>query len=297
MRIDGLEAYPTLSLLLQSIKVSKEVLFLFVISSIMKIQAVCQFMESFAPRRLAEEWDNVGLIAGDRLATVERVMTCLTVTPESVEEAIGKKVDLIVSHHPLPFRPIKRLTTDNTPSELLWKLAGAGVSVYSPHTSFDSAASGINQTLAQKLGIEAPTPLQPMEDDPDSLGSGRVGKFADPVALGELATRACGQLGIDGLHIVGDQAKMITKVAVACGSGGSFLDVAKRKGCDVLVTGEANFHTALDAKANSIALLLVGHYASERFAVEDLAGHIKAEFEELEVWASADECDPLQWVS
>jgi len=102
----------------------------------MKIQSICQFMESFAPRRLAEEWDNVGLIAGDRLGKVERVMTCLTVTPESVEEAIAKKVDLIVSHHPLPFRPIKRLTTDNTPSELLWKLARAGVSVYSPHTSF-----------------------------------------------------------------------------------------------------------------------------------------------------------------
>ena len=89
---------------------------------------------------------------------------------------------------------------------------------------------------------------------------------------------------------------MITKVAVACGSGGSFLDAAKRKGCDALVTGEATFHTALDAKANSVALILVGHYASERFAVEDLAGHIKAEFDELEVWASQDECDPLTWV-
>ena len=262
----------------------------------MKIQSICQFMESFAPRRLAEDWDNVGLIAGDRLAKVERVMTCLTVTPESVDEAIAKQVDLIVSHHPLPFRPIKRLTTDNTPSELLWKLARAGVSVYSPHTSFDSAAEGINQTLAQKLGIDAPAPLQPLVDDPDGLGSGRVGKFSDPVSLGDLATRACGELGIDGLHVVGDSEKMITKVAVACGSGGSFLDAAKRKGCDALVTGEATFHTALDAKANSVALILVGHYASERFAVEDLAGHIKAEFDELEVWASQDECDPLTWV-
>jgi len=236
-------------------------------------------MESFAPRRLAEDWDNVGLIAGDRTAKVERVMTCLTVTPESVDEAISKRVDLIVSHHPLPFRPIKRLTTDNTPSELLWKLARAGGSVYSPHTSFDSASQGVNQTLANKLGIEAP-------------------KLSDAVSLGDLAARAGGELGIDGLHVVGDQEKkMISKVAVACGSGGSFLDAAKRKGCDALVTGEATFHTALDAKANSVALILVGHYASERFAVEDLAGHIKAEFDGLEVWASADECDPLQWLS
>lgn len=263
----------------------------------MKIQSICQFMESFAPRRLAQEWDNVGLIAGDRQAEVERVMTCLTVTPESVDEAIAKQANLIVSHHPLPFRPIKRLTTDNTPSELLWKLARAGVSVYSPHTSFDSAALGINQTLAKKLGIDAPVPLLPVAEDPDELGSGRVGKFSNPMSLSDLAARAAGELGIGGLHVVGDQMKMITKVAVACGSGGSFLDAAKRKGCDALVTGEATFHTALDAKANSIGLILVGHYASERFAVEDLAGHIKAEFDALEVWASADECDPLQWLS
>jgi dinuclear metal center YbgI/SA1388 family protein len=262
----------------------------------MKIQSICQFMESFAPRRLAEEWDNVGLIVGDRLGKVERVMTCLTVTPETVDEAIAKQVDLIVSHHPLPFRPIKRLTTDNTPSELLWKLARSGVAVYSPHTSFDSAALGINQTLAKKLGIDSPIPLLPAADDPDELGSGRVGKFTDPVSLGDLATRVLGKLAIGGLHVVGDREKIITKVAVACGSGGSFLDAAKRKGCDALVTGEATFHTALDAKANSVALVLVGHYASERFAVEDLAGHIKTEFDALQVWASEDECDPLQWL-
>ena len=261
----------------------------------MKIQSVCQFMESFAPRRLAEEWDNVGLIAGDRLGKVERVMTCLTVTPESVDEAIAKQVDLIVSHHPLPFRPIKRLTTDNTPSELLWKLARAGVSVYSPHTSFDSAALGINQTLAKKLGLDAPAPLQPLVDDPDELGSGRVGKFTDPLSLGDLATRAAGELGIDGLHVVGDQKKMITKVAVACGSGGSFLEAAKRKGCDALVTGEATFHSCLEAQAGDVNLVLIGHYDSERFAVEDLADRLAGQFGDMKIWASTKESDPIQW--
>ncbi len=267
----------------------------------MKIQAICQFMESFAPRRLAEDWDNVGLIAGDRQAEARRVMTCLTVTPESVDEAIARQADLVIAHHPLPFRPIKRLTTDNTPSHLLWKLARAGVSIYSPHTSFDSASQGINQTLAQKLGLESPTVLVPLVDDPDGLGAGRVGKFSIPVSLGDLASRALQQLGPDGrlkgLHLVGEPDRMITKLAVACGSGGSFLDAAKRRGCDALVTGETTFHTSLDAKANGIALVLVGHYASERFAVEDLAGHLQAEFNDLEVWASRNECDPLEWWS
>lgn len=81
-------------------------------------------MDSFAPTRLAEDWDNVGLLVGDRTAQVERVMTCLTVTPESAAEAIDRKADLIVSHHPLPFRPLKKLTTDVVPSQLIIRLIG-----------------------------------------------------------------------------------------------------------------------------------------------------------------------------
>ena len=266
----------------------------------MKIQSVCQFMEAFAPRRLAEEWDNVGLLVGDRQATVQRVMTCLTVTPESVDEAIARQVDLIVSHHPLPFRPVKRLTTDITSSEFIWKLARAGTSVYSPHTSFDSASYGINQTLAEGLKLEQIVPLVPFVDDPDGLGAGRVGKMPESITVNQLASLAADHLTIQGMHIVdpsADQPVGLSKIAVACGSGGSFLDAAKRAGCDALVTGEATFHTCLDAKANSIALVLVGHYASERFAVEALAQHIKKEFASLDVWASKQECDPLAWLA
>ena len=263
----------------------------------MKIQSICQFMEAFAPRRLAEEWDNVGLIAGDRTAHVERVMTCLTVTPETVAEAIACHAELIVSHHPLPFRPVKRLTTDTTPTEMLWQLARAGISIYSPHTSFDSARAGINQSICSKLAIEDPSPLIPIEGDPEQLGSGRMGKFSSPTTLGQLASTAAKAFGLTGLHIVGASDQPLNKAAIACGSGGSFLDKAKFAGCDVLITGEATFHTCLDAKANSVCLLLLGHYASERFALEELADRIGQEFGGLEVWASNDEVDPLEWFS
>jgi len=104
------------------------------------IKKVCGFLDSFAPTRLAEDWDNVGLLVGDPEIEAEKVMTCLTVTPESASEAIEKNVDLIVSHHPLPFRPLKRLTTETVASRLLWDLVRAGVSIYSPHTGFDSVS-------------------------------------------------------------------------------------------------------------------------------------------------------------
>ena len=150
----------------------------------MKINDVCEFLEAFAPPRLAEEWDNVGLLVGDPELAVTRIMTCLTVTPESAEEALERNVNLIVSHHPLPFRPLKRITADRYGSQLLWKLIRQGVSIYSPHTSFDSAALGINQMLAERLKLQDIRPLNPIAEDPDGLGSGRVGTVASGTIAG-----------------------------------------------------------------------------------------------------------------
>src|SRR6185295_17432474 len=116
---------------------------------------------AFAPAALAAEWDNVGLLVGDRAQKVERIMTCLTITPAAASEAIREQADLIVSHHPLPFKPLKRLTADQPTGRILLDLIRAGISIYSPHTAFDSAAAGINQQLAEALGLKNIQPLEP----------------------------------------------------------------------------------------------------------------------------------------
>ena len=260
------------------------------------IKDVCGFLDSFAPTRLAEDWDNVGLLVGDSAAILKKAMTCLTVTQESAQEAIEKGVDLIVSHHPLPFRPLKRLTTDTTPSRLLWDLIRAGVSIYSPHTGFDSASEGINQTLSEKIELTEITPLVPIKDDPHGLGAGRIGKLNRPKKLGEFIDEVKQAFGLTGLHIVGEPNDAVEVVAVACGSGGSFLEKARRAKCDTFVTGEATFHTCLEAKAQGISLVLLGHYKSERFAVEALSDKIASKFADVEVWASNEESDPLSWI-
>ncbi|MDA1053339.1 MAG: Nif3-like dinuclear metal center hexameric protein [Planctomycetota bacterium] len=265
------------------------------------VQNVSDFLEGFAPSRLAEEWDNAGLLVGDPGLAVRRVMTCLTVTPASADEALRENADLIVSHHPLPFRPLQRVTTDSVPGRLLWQLIRGGVSIHSPHTRFDSAAMGINQRLAEGLGLIDIRPLVPIkdqhgEDDPDGLGAGRFGRLAAPLSLTECAARLKQFLAVDGLHVVGQTTRPIDRVAVACGSAGSLLGAAQRHGCDLLVTGETTFHTCLEAEATNVALLLPGHYASERFAVEVLADVLAKQFADLEVWASRDEADPLRWL-
>lgn len=256
------------------------------------LRQICDFLDDFAPPHLAEEWDNVGLLVGDPSQPIQRVMTCLTITPTSAAEAVREQADLIVTHHPLPFKPLKRLTSDQTAGRLLLQLIQAGIAVHSPHTAFDSAAAGINQQLAEGLGLSAIEPLVPAADG-QPFGSGRNGKLSPPLPLDELAARLKQFLTIDRLQLVGDPRTPIQSAAVACGSAGSFLQPALRAGCQLLVTGETNFHTCLEAEASGIALLLTGHYASERFAVERLRESLARQFAALTVWTSRDECDPL----
>lgn len=260
---------------------------------------VCRYLESFAPAALAEDWDNVGLLMGDRQTSVSKVMTCLTVTSAVAEEAIAQNVNMVVTHHPIPFKGVKRISTDSPTGSVLWKLASNGIAIYSPHTAFDSARSGINQQLADGLGLSEVKPLRPFElDDGASLGGLGKGRRGDcpPVQLGALASTVAGFLQIAGLHIVGDPERQVSRVGIGCGSAGEFIHSASRAGCQVLLTGEARFHTCLEAEAIGMAMILPGHYASERFALETLATQLTAEFPDVSVWASRQESDPLTWM-
>jgi dinuclear metal center YbgI/SA1388 family protein len=255
----------------------------------------CRFLETFAPPHLAEEWDNVGLLVGDPACPVRRVMTCLTLTTATVTEAVREQADLVVTHHPLPFKPLRRITMETTPGKLLLALIQGGVAVYSPHTAFDSAGDGINQHLAAKLGLTEIRPLTPLRDDP-TLGSGRMGRLSSGSPLADFAKQIKAALSTQPLQVVGDLARRIERVAVACGSGGGFLEAARIAGCDAIVTGEANLHTCYEAEAKGIALILAGHFATERFHLDHLAGVLQQHFAELRTWASRDERDPVTWL-
>jgi len=260
------------------------------------VSNLCNFLDKFAPPGLAAEWDNVGLLVGDRAQKVERMMTCLTITPQVAAEAIGGRADLIVTHHPLPFKPLKRLTTDEPAGRILLDLIRAGIAIHSPHTAFDSAADGINQQLAAGLGLASIQPLLPAVGFSEGLGSGRCGSLPNEQTLAQLATRLKQFLKISGLHAVGHLQMPIRRAAVACGSAGEFLSAAIEQGCQVLVTGETRLHTCYEADACGVGLLLAGHYASERFGVERLAEILAREFSAVEIWASREETDPVQWL-
>jgi dinuclear metal center YbgI/SA1388 family protein len=256
---------------------------------------VAAFLDALAPPRLAAEWDNVGLLVGDRQRDVARLMTCLTVTPDSVAEAIDERVGLIVTHHPFPFRAARRITSDTVEGRMLLALVSAGVAVYSAHTAFDSAVGGINERLGQALELSDLAPLAADAEVP-AAGTGRWG-IAGGVRLAEIARRCAAFLQRDGVQIVGDPQQPIQRLGIACGSGGELLDAARQAGCDGFLTGETRFHTCLEAQAAGVALILTGHYASERFAVEALAGILGKQFPPIRCWASRREADPLRWLA
>jgi dinuclear metal center YbgI/SA1388 family protein len=119
------------------------------------------WLEGFAPRALAESWDNVGLLWGDPASKLDKVMTCLTVTSATADEAIAEGAGAIVSHHPILFRPVQVVRADRPATGFLWRLARAGIAVLSPHTAFDNTSGGINDGLASRLGLNDVHPLRP----------------------------------------------------------------------------------------------------------------------------------------
>jgi dinuclear metal center YbgI/SA1388 family protein len=265
------------------------------------IAEIIAFLERFAPLELAEDWDNVGLLLGDRHRDAPRVLTCLTLTPDVAREAIGRQVALIVAHHPILFHAVKRLTADDSEGRMLLDLIAEGIAVYSPHTAYDSAAGGINQQLAQRLGLEQIEPLVPRLS---GGGSGRMGLWtvrgdqrSAMNSLGDFIEMVKTKLQIGELPFAGDRRQPVSRVAIACGSGGEFLSAAINCKCDVLLTGETRFHTCLEARGAGIGLVLAGHYATERPGLEHLAAVVSREFPDIEAWASEVECDPLQWRS
>lgn len=252
-------------------------------------------LERIAPGRLAAEWDSVGLLVAPRDPAVRRVLTCLTLTPEVAAEAVRERIDLVVAHHPLPFRPIGRITPDTGTGRVLLTLVGAGCGVWSSHTAWDSAAGGINDQLAAHAGLAEPRPIAPDAVDP-AVGFGRMGWAAADLTVAGLARRLADMLGATGVQVVGDRDRAAGRVGIVCGSGGELVGQVTAADCATLVTGEIKLHQACEARAANLAVIAVGHQASEHFAMAELGRRLGAELPDLETVASREDRDPIGWL-
>lgn len=255
------------------------------------VQTIYQAMARLAPPELAESWDNVGLLV-DCGKPVVRALTALDITPEVVEEAARLGCGVIVSHHPVIFSPLKRLE----PRDVPFLLVQAGISAICMHTNFDAAEGGVNETLAELFGIRDPEPF--------ANGCGRVGEI-DPITVNGLAALAQDRLGalcvppLEGPAVqvkYTDNGRMVRRLAVISGAGGSLFQDALAVGADCLLTGEANHHAACDAKRLGLGLIAAGHYATEYPAVAALAARLQEAVPGLVVVASRENRDPFTYL-
>ncbi len=273
------------------------------------IHEVCRYLHEVAPLSLAEDWDNVGLLLGDEATDVARAITCLTLTPDVADEAVAVGARLIVTHHPILFKPVQRLTAATSEGRMLLKLLRHGIAVYSPHTAYDNSATGVNQQLAELLELTDIAPLRPrvsgdhfklatidilpMKSFPDGSGRGRFGRLLQPMSLGELNQIVKDRLQQPQIQFVGNPSSKIETLGIACGAAAEFLRDAHRAGCQALLTGEARFHACLEARDLQVALILPGHYATERPAMETLAVRLASQFPGLIATASEKDRDPV----
>jgi len=251
-------------------------------------------LDEISPPDLHEDWDNTGLLLGDPAAASSSVLTCLTLTPDVAAEAIEGEHGLVVTHHPILFRPVQRLTANDPQGAMLLELAQAGVAVYSPHARWDNADGGINDRLAERFGLTDVLPMRVRDDlsTKTPRGAGRIGTLTEPLSFATFVDRVKVSLALPGLDAVPTK-RPVRRVGVACGAAGSYLADAVAADCDAFVTGEARFHTALEARGSGVGLVLLGHYASERFSLEELAGILADRFPDLTVQPSDVERDPL----
>ena len=242
----------------------------------MTVKELYDYLDKKIPSSLSCEWDNDGLMCcpkPDRQAA--KILVTLDISEEIVERAVSENCDVILSHHPLVFKPVKSLTTEAGVSRKLIRLIENGIAAMSFHTRFDALEGGVNDVLAKTLGIEN---TEPFGEDGEMMG--RIG-FVKETTVEEFAKRVKGALGSPVVLFNGDQ--MVRKVAVLGGNGDDFVGAAKRVGADTLVSGRLGYHVMADAKENGINLIEAGHYFTEAPALSTLAGIIKAAIPTTEI--------------
>jgi dinuclear metal center YbgI/SA1388 family protein len=258
---------------------------------------IMALMEALAPAALAEEWDNVGLQAGSRDWPARKVRLALDPLPAVVEAAARDGVGLLVTHHPLIFRPLRQLDFDTPAGKAVEAAARNQMAIFAAHTNLDSVAGGVNDALAERIGLSPEGPMVPAEGSPDA-GIGRLGRLAEPEPLDGLARRVGRAVGTGHVRVVGDPASPVTSVAICSGSGGGLLTQFLNSPARCYVTGDLKYHEARDIEAAGRSAVDVGHFASEHLAVAALARALSARLAELgapvPVDIAAEEREPFR---
>jgi len=248
------------------------------------VSDVMEFMQTLAPRELKMDWDNVGLNCGSSKAPVGKILVALDPFEHVCREAVEVGADLLVTHHPLIFRPWPVVTDDAAICRGLMELVRHGISHFCAHTNLDCAEGGVNDVLAAALGLADITKVPT-----DNMGMLRMGQVEEQT-LGEFLPVVKEKLGCAGLRYW-DAGKPVHKVAVGGGAcSGSIYDVI-RAGCDTLVTADVKYNEYWDAYEQGLNLIDAGHFHTENPVCAVLAEKLQQAFPEISVVLSKNHGD------
>ncbi len=248
----------------------------------MKLSECIERLESFCPVSFAAGWDNSGLQVGNEDKEIRRVMLALDATSDVIGQAVEKRADLLLTHHPLLFHGCSRVTGRDFVGKRILQLAEAGIACYAMHTNFD--VLGMADAAADELKLLNREVLSvTYEDDVSREGFGRIGQLPEFMSLRETAAVVKKAFGVEAVRVYGDPEQTIVTAALLPGAGSSELDQAVKAGADVMITGDISHHTGLDAVEKGIAVIDAGHYGIEKLFVPYMASYFAREMPMTEV--------------
>lgn len=259
-----------------------------------KVKEIIEVMETLAPTFLKEDFDNVGLMVGDREKEVKKVLVALDCTLKVVQEAKDNNVDLIITHHPLIFRRPNNITTDTLQGKKIIELIKNDISLYSSHTNLDSAKKGLNDSIPGLLGYDTLEILETNKRDSEA-GLGRLVTLEQATTLEDIINKVKATFNINNLRVVKGKDE-VNKIAIINGSGQDFIGRAISKGADCIITGDTTYHFASDYKEMGINIIDAGHFASEQIVFFNVMKNIIDKFNDVEFILSKVEEDPYTFL-
>lgn len=253
----------------------------------MLCKEIIRAIEEVYPKKYAMEWDNVGLLAGRMDKEVERIYLALDLTEKVIEEAIHKKADMIITHHPLIFSPLRAVTNENFIGKRVVSLIQHDISYYAMHTNYDILRMA--ELSADIFGLCNQEVLEVVFDEAQEKGIGRIGSYQRELTLEECCGLVKEKFHLQSVKVFGDLNQKIGRIAIAPGSGKSVIKVSIKKGADVLITGDIDHHEGIDAVAREMAIIDAGHYGLEHIYIEDMRQFLERTCPKLTVMKAAVE--------
>ena len=262
----------------------------------MQLHQLIVYLESIAPPHLQEKYDNAQLIVGDPQMEITGVLTCLDSTEAVVDEALATGCNVVVAHHPIVFRGLKSFTGKNYVERTVMKAIKHDVAIYAIHTNLDNVLrNGVNERIAQRLGLTDYRILAPKRSDQPDIGSGLVGQLPEPTTELAFLQRAKERLGAGVVKHTALLDRPVRTVAVCGGAGGFLLGAAMAAGAQVFVTADYKYHEFFDADGH-IVIADVGHYESEQFTIQLLQELISSKFSNFAARCTTVRTNPVQYL-